>query len=55
MKNVFRYENKAFVSHSLAFSSNKRKAKSVREVALFYLKETKMKWEAPKEENVVPI
>ena len=37
-KNVFCYESKVYVTHSLVFSSNKRKGKSLREVVLFYLK-----------------
>ena len=41
IKNVFRYENKFFVIHSLVFSSNKRKGKSLREVVLFILKKAK--------------
>ena len=56
IKNVFRHENKAFVTHSLGFSSNKRKGKSLREFVPFYLnKLKKVKWETPKEQNVVPI
>ena len=38
IKNVFRYKSKVFVTHSLAFSSSKRKGKPLREVVLFYLK-----------------
>ena len=55
MKNVFCYESNVFVTHSLAFSSNKRKEKSLREVVLFLFEKTKMKWETPKKENVVPL
>ena len=56
IKNVFGYENKAFVTHWRAFLSNKRKGKSLREVVIFYLKKIKkVKWETPQKENVVPI
>ena len=47
IKNVFRYENKVFVAHSLAFSSNKRKGNSLKRHLKKKLK--KVKWKTSKE------
>ena len=56
IQTVFRYKKKVFVTHSLAFSSIKRKGKSLRNFFFYFKKKLKkVKWETPKKENVVPI